>query len=326
MAEIIFTQYPIVGIDVSQYNLKNKVPLDFNKAKEHGAKYVVIRSSYGIVKDSAFDSNWKGAKGILPRRAYHYLDYYSNHMAGYAVNGMSDEDWGKKQAQVMWNLIKDDNDNSIVWLDIEKSSFAPSIGSVLSRVITIAVAFMAEIDRLSGKMNGAYLAAGYVSTFSKSLGKRPLWVAWYNEKQTVETVLDYVRTSGWRGKVYDWQYASDGDIDGDGSSDGIKMGMGIPELDLNICFLTEEEFKASFNGSTIPETPPTTPETPINGLDKRITTASSGLRVRRSPSLSGAITDVMPKGTEVYIQKIVTTDIEWALIGYRQYCSKAYLK
>lgn len=325
MTQINFTQYPIRGIDVSQYNLANKKPLDFSKAKALGAHYVCIRSSYGIATDSAFKSNWEGAKGILPRRAYHYLDYFSNHMSQYSVNGLPDAEWGKRQAQLVWSLIKDDNDNSIVWLDIESPSFPPKVETVLSRVITIAVAFMAEIDRLTGKMNGVYISAGFISTFAKSLGKRPLWVAWYNEAQTADSVINYAKSKGWTGKVWDWQYASDGDIEGDNIGDGIKMGMGGITLDLNVCLLTEEEFNKSFTTGIVE---PPVVEPPVTNEIKTMLVNTYALRVRNKPSLLGSIVEVMPEGTKVYILNEVTdsTGIVWANIGYKQYCSKSYLK
>jgi GH25 family lysozyme M1 (1,4-beta-N-acetylmuramidase) len=327
MTELIFNQYPIRGIDVSQYNLKNDKPLEFTKAKNAGAMYVAIRTSYGVTEDDAFVSNWKGAKGILPRRAYHYMDYYSNHMSGYTVNGMDDGEWGKKQAQYVWGLIKDDNDKSIVWLDIESAgSFAPKIDTVMSRVIAVAVGFMAEMDRLNGKTNGVYLAAGYLSTFAKALGKRPLWMAWYNEDRTLASIPAYATSKGWTGKVWEWQYASDGDIEDDNIGDGVRMGMGEDDLDLNICFLTAEQFEDSFSLGTVIEVPPTIPETPTDIVGKWMVTTADVLRIRRSPGLSGTITDTMVMGTPVYVQKVVTTDLEWALIGYKQYCSKSYLK
>jgi len=249
-----FNNYPIRGIDVSGYNndpttVKN---LDIQKAVDLGIKFICVRSSFGVNTDWSFKTTWADAKGKALRVAYHYLDYYSN-----MAKGISDANWGKTQAQVVWNLIKDDNDGTPIFLDIEKASSAASIESVLPKVIAIAKAFLDEMDRLSGKLTGVYFPLSYLKNFQFTK-HRPLWLAWYNEYVTIPNVIKSVRAEGWTGTIPMWQYTSDGDIDNDGVGDGIRMGMEAKALDLNIWLDAPEAF-AGFGKATV--TLPLPPDT-----------------------------------------------------------------
>jgi len=261
-----FNNYPIRGIDVSGYNndpytTKN---LDIQKAVDLGIKFICVRGTYGITTDWSFKTTWADAKGKVLRVVYAYLDYYSND-----AKGISDANWGKMQAQAVWNLIKDDNDGTPVFLDIEKASFAAPVESVLPKVTRIANAFLAEMDRLTGKLTGVYFSLSYLKHF---LGTkhRPLWLAWYNEYVTIPNVIKSVRAEGWTGTIPFWQYASDGDIDNDGVGDGIRMGMEAKALDLDIWIDTPEAF-ANFGKVTVtlPEPPNTLNIQPFSQQDPR---------------------------------------------------------
>ena len=258
-----FNNYPIRGIDVSGYNndpytTKN---LDIQKAVDLGIKFICVRSSYGVSTDWSFKTTWLDAKGKALRMAYHYMDYYSN-----TAKGISDANWGKMQAQVVWNLIKDDNDGTPVFLDIEKASFASPIETVLPKVTSIAKAFLDEMDRLSGNLTGVYFSLSYLKNFQFTK-HRPLWLAWYNEYVTIPNVIKSVRAEGWTGTIPMWQYTSDGDIDNDGVGDGIRMGMEASALDLNIWIDTPEAF-ANFGKATV-TLPPPPDTTGIVGISQR---------------------------------------------------------
>jgi GH25 family lysozyme M1 (1,4-beta-N-acetylmuramidase) len=243
---IKFTDFSIRGIDVSTHN----GVIDWTKVK---CDFAAIRVGYGRVVDSKLKENWKNAKGKVKRIPYWYLDYYSNHMAG-AVNGVSDKAWGKEQAVNCWNAIKDDSE-AIVFLDIERTNVdgAPLIEEVLDRVQRIAKAFLQEIDRLTGNENGIYTSPGCFDWYPDWFRDRPLWVAWYPYR-TVEgldesDVIYIVEKQGWKTKPLIWQYASDGDMDDNGTGDGRSMGMQYATLDLNGWLGTAVEF-ATFFGDT----------------------------------------------------------------------------
>lgn len=233
-----YQDFNIRGIDVSEYN----GAIDWSKVQAH---FAAIRVGYGRVADLRFAANWAGAKGKVDRLAYWYMDYYSNHDKSSSAYGINDKDWGRIQAEKCWSLLKDDPEG-IVFLDIEKSSIGPALATVKPRVLTIAQSFFDHYDRFSGKINGIYTSVSMSSFFDESMRKRPFWVAWYTDAQTIESVRKAVATRGWLGKCLIWQYASDGDIDDDGKPDGIAMGMTYKFLDLNGWMGTWEEYQQFF--------------------------------------------------------------------------------
>ncbi len=262
---IKFGNYPIKGIDVSQHQGN----IRWGEAMNMHPDFAVIKVGAGKTIDPQFSANWINAKPHVFRIAYWYMDYYSNHNAGSSAYGMTDEAWGKAQADNCWNKIKGDSDN-YVFLDIENatSATAAPITNYATRAQKIARAFLERMDALNGKTNGIYCSLGLLTWFGTWFKNRPLWVAWYNEVMVVnwqwvarslESVVEAVRAKGWTGKVLMWQYTSDGDIDDNGSGDGVLYGMASNALDLNIWLESREEFLVLKGGAVIPEPPPVTP-------------------------------------------------------------------
>ena len=232
-----YTDFAIRGIDVSQFN----GTVDWSKVK---ADFTVIRVGHGRVIDPKFKANWAGAKGKTFRLPYWYMDYYSHRDPTTSAYGLySDAEWGRIQAEKNWNAVKDDP-SGIVFLDIESASVADKpVNEVWDRVEVIARAFLERADELSGTVNGIYCSLSLTSAFSEWFRNRPLWVAWYNEEQTPESVIAAVSARGWTGKVLIWQYASHGDADGDGKPDGQSMGMAYKFLDLNAWIAGADEWQ-----------------------------------------------------------------------------------
>ena len=235
-----YSSFAIRGIDVSQFN----GTIDWTKVN---ANFSGIRVGYGRIIDTKFQENWQKSKGKVKRIPYWYMDYYSNHTSGAAVNGMADADWGKEQAETCWNALKNDPEGS-VFLDIESGnpSYSPAISTVAVRAQAIAKAFLERMDSLNSKQNGIYCSLGLLNWFSAWFKNRPLWVAWYNESQTQQSVLSAVSTTGWVGKCLIWQYASDGDMDDNGTGDGAAMGMQYATLDLNGWLGTSAQYTELF--------------------------------------------------------------------------------
>lgn len=235
---LLFSSFALKGIDVSQFN----GTIDWSKITKEKCDFVIIRAGLGRVKDARFDANWAGAKTSVgvARSPYWYMDYYSNHKSGSSVYGISDEAWGTEQAENCWRFYKDDSaDAGIVFVDMESasSSVAPAITIVWVRAQTIAKADLQRLDQLNGKFNGIYCSLDLVKKFDDWFKDRPLWVAWYNEKQSLESVLAAVRAAGWRGPVVIWQYASHGDTNGNGVGDGRTLfGAAYATMDLNAMF------------------------------------------------------------------------------------------
>ena len=300
-----FSSFSIRGIDVSQFNGS----IDWSKVS---CFFAGIRVGYGRVLDTRFLTNWQNAKGKVKRIPYWYMDYYSNHNTNSSANGISDAEWGQIQADTCWETIKNDPEG-IVFLDIENgnSSFAPAISTVATRAQTIARAFLERMDTLNGKTNGIYCSLGLLNWFAAWFKSRPLWVAWYNEAQTVQSVLNAVSNAGWSGKCLIWQYASDGDIDDDGAADGISMGMQYQFLDLNAWSATSEDYAVLFSYSQpeeeIEDTELFKVKILINNLTVRTGPGTTFSRLRRAS---------FPGEYSIYEEnngfgRISTTDSEW---------------
>ena len=315
---IVFNNFAIRGIDVSGYN----EDIDWGKVKQNGCNFSGIRVGYGRTFDYKFKKNWEESKDNVFRMPYWYMDYYSNwYNTSSPAYGLSNSEWGKQQADTCWNLLKNDADCSIVWLDIESgsSSYSPIITTVPSRVYEIAKAFLERMDILNGKFNGIYCSLGLLSWFSTWFRNRPLWVAWYNEAQTISSVLRNVAATGWTGKCLIWQYASDGDATDDGIGDGISFGMPYKWLDLNGWVSTEDEYKIFSNNSSIviPEPipdPDPLPNTPLYSVYIFV----GNLNVRSSPEIKDGniLRTVGRVQMKIYEEKngwgkISSTNSEW---------------
>ena len=230
-----YNNLPIKGFDVSEYNGK----IDWNKVR---ADFCAIRVGHGRVIDKTFKANWQGAKGKVFRIPYWYMDYYSNHTEA-SAKGISDVDWGRIQSEKYWDAVKSDP-SGIVFLDIESASVADHpIQAVKERVLTVARAFLQRADELSGMLNGIYVSVSLTNWLTEEFWHRPLWVAWYTRSQSITSVLKAVRDKGWTGPALIWQYASDGDLDGNGTKDGKTMGMQYDFLDLNVWLGTVKEYQ-----------------------------------------------------------------------------------
>lgn len=237
--QIDFFKLKIRGIDISAYDLK--LLIEKLVGKVH---FVICRIGHGTKTDVKFKEFWAALKGKIFRLTYFYLDYYSNHLPDEKVFGIDDYEWGVIQGKNAWENLKDDNDYPIVYLDIENGNkdYAPEIDTVWNRVEVMADGFFDTYDKLSGITNGIYCSLSKLKQFSTKFRNRPLYVAWYNEDQTRESIIKSVRDQGWIGPIHFWQYASDGDAGTDGKGDGIDFGLGRPVMDLDVWMGTEEEW------------------------------------------------------------------------------------
>lgn len=315
--------FAIRGIDVSEFN----GVIDWSKVLS--THFSSIRVGFGRVLDAKFKVNWQGAAGKVKRFPYWYMDYYSNHNPKSSANGISDKNWGKLQAETCWNAIKSDPEG-VVFLDIENCnpSTGPAINTVTGRAHSIAKAFLERIDQLNGKKNGIYCSIGMLTWFSAWFKDRPLWVAWYNESQTMESVKSAVTASGWTGRCLMWQYASHGDVDGDGVADGIKMGMQYKFLDLNVWMGTRAEYLKFFD---LPEEPSSEdgdpvvvePEVPETGEFESYRVAVEVLNLRSHPVVSATtVIGKLLKGNPLKIAQVDRIDGKvWGqLLGQGWWC------
>lgn len=247
---IKLNSFGIKVFDISQFN----GVIDWTKVKASGVNAVVIRVGYGNTIDSKFVENAENAKKAgIKIQFYWYMDFYNNHINTSSVFGMEDVEWGKKQADNCWNTIKNYG-NVMVFIDVESTNgtYAPKIETVPDRAQAIMGGFLSRMDSLNGLTNGIYCSLGLLSWFYTKWRTRPLWMAWYPYRTasvTVSNAIASAKAKGWNNLLM-WQYASDGDIDDNGTEDGRSVGMQYDFLDLN-GVINESAFLALFNESPI---------------------------------------------------------------------------
>lgn len=173
--QVIFDDKGIFGFDVSfyqaTYNLITRTwtYIDFQKMKDYGASFVIIKCGQDDYLDATFKHNWREAKRIgIPRASYWFLDQ---------------DNQAQEQARIYWNAIKDDPGEGPLVVDYEFGS---------GGMWFVLYDFIAELQRLSGYSNERiWIYTGYFYWLEhrpQSLAQRaffskyPLWLAYYTDK------------------------------------------------------------------------------------------------------------------------------------------------
>lgn len=175
------------GIDVSIYQGE----IDFKKVKEDGIQVVYIRSSQGFsYVDSYFERNYQKAKeNELKVGLYHYVTART-------------VDEAKRQARFFTSLASGKSLDCKLAMDFE------SFGNLSkSQVNEIGLAFLKEVERLSGKQAILYSNSYTASNiWSGENTNYPLWIAQYE----VERPTNSGTWESWAG----WQYTDVGRVNG----------------------------------------------------------------------------------------------------------------
>lgn len=330
--------YPVTLVDVSgnQDDPSTAKKPNLDKIVEAGFLGIGVRCGYGLVKDKAFDWFWSTAKGRLSRLPYFYGDYYS-----YIAKKITAAAWGIIQGGKWYEYTKDDPGEIPGFLDCEESSYGERFTILnISKVTTVYRYILTEYDRLSGGFAGIYTAPGHLWIFGDWFKDRPLWLAWYDRTQTLESILAVVAKAKWRGPVVIWQFASDGDINDDGIPDGISLGMETKTLDLNVFIKNGGSLEewSKFCGGTpaIPEpvnedgnNQPPEIVTVVTHSTRQVETwtvsSADGLNIRDKPGKPSGVTGWMPNGTKVDVLETISSGQDvWARIGQNQYCAIRY--
>ena len=175
------------GIDVSEW----QGDIDFARVKETGVEVVYIRAGQGFsYEDAQFERNYEKARRYgFKIGVYHYM------------TARSVED-ARLQARFFVSLISGKQIDCRPAMDFE------SFGSLSrSQINEIALAYMDEVKRLSGKEVVVYsntYDATYV--FNSEVAREPLWVAQYG----VSEPQDNRHWENWVG----YQYSSTGRVSG----------------------------------------------------------------------------------------------------------------
>lgn len=188
------------GIDVSEW----QGDIDFKKVKEDGIEVVYIRAGQGFsYEDEKFERNYEEAKKHgLKVGAYHYVT-------------ARNEEQARQQAKFFVSLVCNKKIDCKLAMDFE--SF-PDLKK--SEVNKIGVAFLKEVERLSGKKAIVYSDTYNASSvFEGEITKYPLWVAQYGVEEPQENgnweswegfqYTDRGRVSGIQGNVDRDRYTKD---------------------------------------------------------------------------------------------------------------------
>jgi len=259
----------ILGIDTSKWSGF----MDWRLAVNNGAQFAYIKASQWD-KDPRFTESWINSHGILPRGAYHYLDW-----------GWSET----KQAELMVKILGADIGELPPCLDLEQD---PAPYGLAPEMVCVKVRrFLDTLERLTGRIPiiyvGYYFWREWGSTADR-WARYPLWLPWYAPMAYIQ-----FRTGGtgapkpWPNWTI-WQFTSSGK--------GLAYGAQALRMDENQFNGTEADLAFFAGGAPIPASLP-----PIADLYA----ANCSPRVRSSPDLSSIdnVIGMLVKGNRVIVDR-----------------------
>lgn len=316
----------IQGVDLSRWN----EGVDWAKAKTIPEwRFVYARASQGLnYADSMFKSHRAGA--ITSGKdfgAYHFLDYF-NYIRGQEV------DFGRKQADYFWSLIKDNPGQLPFVLDIEKNDGA-SWGAFdifqIGRILKIALAWHTRMKELTGRFGGDY-CSGWVTASMSNFKEGFIWIPRYKAVNGVQPVITRfltladlsaypMPTFSLFPKATIFQYAST-----------LKLGAGYMDADI---FAGSEAEYSAFLGNTAVTTDPIVNEdapVPIATVEGKKATVITSVNVRNGVGTSASQLSVngspyvLLKGETfpVYETAYDSRGNPWLRIGYKEWICAEY--
>ncbi|MGN8227413.1 glycoside hydrolase family 25 protein [Paenibacillus polymyxa] len=202
------------GIDVSRYQGN----IDWKVVKADGISFAFIKASQGQrYVDPTFITNAKGARaaGVL-LGAYHFVDATSVEAAKAEARHFAEvlEQIGGAKALDLPAVMDYENNP----------------GNLSKTLISaVALAFLLELERLTGRKPIIYTGNAFAANFNASLGGYKLWIARYSDTRVPSD------TATW--KRWDiWQYSDSGKIKGIAGN-----------VDLNEFDGTADELRTRFN-------------------------------------------------------------------------------
>jgi lysozyme len=220
----------ITGPDVSFWQDDNNTAkqIDFQKMKDAGAEFVIIRAGQNTWVDGDFEHNWHKAKEAgIPRGSYWFYDSRSS---------------PRVQADLWSNAIGTDYPECGIWADFEESYNGPySNEKYFREFMELLQANFPPLVEL-GAYTGYYYWIERVK-LREYWHQYPLWIANYGV--TKPNIPPPWSADEWTF----WQYTDKGD--------GLKYGAESKNIDMNFYNGDLTAFNKQF-GITSPE-PPTQP-------------------------------------------------------------------
>jgi GH25 family lysozyme M1 (1,4-beta-N-acetylmuramidase) len=210
----------ILGTDISHWEDNPLTPqkINFVKMKAAGAWFCIFKATQALYTDSVFKSSWADCKGLMPRGAYHYLDWTKP---------------GLEQAKYFCNAIAADPPELPPVVDYEcRTNIPPDANGQLWN-------FVSYVEAVTKRAPIIYTGPDYWKNYgSGNVGwkKFPLWIANY------QVTKPYV-PAPWTDWTF-WQFTDRGQ--------GNIYGAEALGIDLNYYNGTIEQLQALCNISTPP--------------------------------------------------------------------------
>lgn len=193
------------GIDISTWQTN----VDYQKLKDDGIEFVIIRCGYGkneSQKDDMFEKHYEGCKKAGLKVGTYLYSYATS-----VENSI-------KEAENCLKFIKGKHFELPIFYDLEDKCILP-LGEIL--ITQCAIEFCKEIEK-AGYKAGIYANLNWFTNYINvsKVKQYSLWVAQWNDKCTAKFDYDF------------WQYTSKGKVQ------GIEGN-----VDMNICY--DESYKHS---------------------------------------------------------------------------------
>ena len=205
----------IKGIDISEHN----GVIDFNKVKEAGINFVIIRATYGRKKeDKLFIRNVKGCiEAGLPFGLYYYSYAIDEETAIEEVDFFL-KTVSKYREYIQYPLV----------IDMEDSDGYKKERNAISKENLTNICIVAcNRIREAGFISMIYANADYYKNYldEEKLKDVPKWIAWWNNNINIDKT-----------KYSIWQYKSTGIVDGIGT-----------KVDMNESFFDYQKYTIYLN-------------------------------------------------------------------------------
>ncbi|MCV9947752.1 GH25 family lysozyme [Paenibacillus sp. BT-177] len=191
------------GIDVSRYQGK----INWKAVKADGISLAFVKASQGQrYVDRTFIANVKRARAAgLLLGAYHFLDATS-------------VDAAKAEARHFADVLDQVGGAKVLELPAVMD-YENNPGKLSKTLISaVALAFLLELERLTGRKPIIYTGNAFATNFNASLGGYPLWIARYSDTRVPSDTVTWKRWDI-------WQYSDSGKVA------GIKGNVDMNEYD-----------------------------------------------------------------------------------------------
>lgn len=218
------------GIDVSHHNDK----VDWAKVAADGISFAILKASQGkSFRDNTFAGHVKAARaaGLLVG-AYHFVDATTEAAARAEAANFAGAIAAAGGVQLLDFPPVMDYENN------------PG-GLSQTQINAVAMAFLAELERLTGRRPMVYTGNAFGFNFGPLLASYPLWIARYS------ATIPPDNNRAWREWTI-WQY-SDGSAGGVRPSGSRKVAGLSDAVDLNVYAGTVEELRAAFGPKPEPK-------------------------------------------------------------------------